>query len=584
MITSIRLYYNTGFDLENIPDSPALIESMSHVDLPSNFQLQDADIQTIRIEATWAQVKNADMCKCGNNYFYIAHRHMLNENACELTIQPNDLLSMGGANALTYSGGIVERAHATSDSLFENTIGEDITPQKPLKVVGRYSPGDFSSHSQTLVGATLSLVAPTLTEDGNGKLHLVGAGGQIDDADAQTFTFKGGLGQDDYTVTLPVAPPETGESVFSIGGSSGKVANVGFYYAGSASTLMHLRYLRMLNLDGAVLYCYTIPLSGSGGTIGSTTVNGNTHCVDVHANVLDASPSSLPFVRTDYTARNKKVYAMFSSYVAQFTLSGDEQIFDASDLYHGNSAPQFTLTMNPQPGGYMFAYPTYFQGQASPTGYKSVKSTKWRDTPVSFADPAGALINESDTALAKAKLENEYWDNHGTMAGARNMVAGSTGGLAGMFVGGLTHLADMGNQALKGGSDLYNPITENAYELAKKQIVAPKLSTSPATGLNNIISERFVVSHVAPQATDLAKFDTFFDYYGYAMGGEVFDKKYLTGRVNCNYIKATNIHIVSDSSEFGLSAKNRAEQQLNNGVRIWHVKPFHMTSNNRTGA
>ena len=193
----------------------------------------------------------------------------------------------------------------------------------------------------------------------------------------------------------------------------------------------------------------------------------------------------------------------------------------------------------------------------------------------------------NDYIINKNNAQNEYWREYGNWGGVTNMVqgflAGSTagvqGGLIGALMGGASHVGKLLQEGFNGGATLKNQLTEQSYELAKRKITVPELSTQPMTGLDSVFGEGLTCEMIGPTANDLRRFDNYFDRYGYAMAGTVFNKAYLSGREYCNYIQASDVHIISDDNNFGLATVQEAERQLNNGVRIWHTKPQDFTHN-----
>lgn len=581
MIATVTLFYNTGFNSKNLPDSPALLNTMTARTFDSNYELQNNEITNCFIEATWDDVKNADYLKLSNCYFFIVSRNMLNENCAELRLQIDALTSLGGPNALTYSGGIIHRAHVgvNEDAIFSNVVTEDIGPLQPIKIIVNGSIGTSSGDSVTIVGSTLSLTHPGVIENTDGTISYIDP-----DYVPKAFTFKGSIGQDDYTATLAQPVPLPTESVVTIDGDSNKISAVGLY--DYTLTKANQRYLRMLQLDGAILYCYNMPTSFGGHTI-ITGVHGQGELNPV-ATGVELTASGAPFVRGDYTARNNKVYAMYSTYRLSFDISGDEQVFNACDLYNGNTAPVFLLTADPQPGGFFIARPKVFQGISNtPINFKAIHSLPWRNTPIAFNTEAGEMINNADAQLAKSKIRDAYWAQYGSGGGissmlqgaGHGMVGGWAGALSGAVAGGGAHIGKGLTQLFNGGKDLYNPLTEVDYQDAKRSLIVPDLTTNPAVGLQNVKPEQLRLMYLGPSTSDLARFDNYFDMYGYAMAGTIFDKKYLSNRQYCNYIQVSDIHITSDTTDYGLSIKSEAERALSNGVRIWHVKPTHLTSN-----
>ncbi len=587
MYCSVRLYYNTKYNTEDIPDSPARLNSATYQDFEGNYELQNSSITSTIIEATEADVNNADYLKLGDRYFFILSYDMLNENACLLHIEEDALTSLGGAINQTYEGGILTRAHVASanDTLFGNVTSESIGPLKPLRIIQSQvwdTDGD---------GSTIKVAAATLTLDTGATVDSTT--GQIippTGANApHAITYKDGtaLNPDDLTITIPQCLPLAQESIISIkegaNGSSIQTTTAGYGLYAYDNCTVDIQYLRSLNLDSAILYCYQVPLN---------LVETNTSAKHIGLRGKGFTfNTGIPYERSDYTARNKKVYALYSEYMLGADMSGEEQYLLPQDLYaSGDTAPSFIGGADPQPNGKSWIRPAKYQGLTSTNfNFKAVHSLPWRNTPIAFNSPAGSLFIENDYRKNQHQIQAKYWQEYGSQGGVKNMLQGgamggtSGGGLVGMvggaFIGGFGHLGNMIEQGINRGADLNNLLADNQKEYYEKQIVVPDLTSSPALGLQTYQSEKYRVVYIGPQVSDLQRFDEYFDYYGYAMDGTPFDISYLTNRSQCNYIQAQGIHIITNSNNCGLATKIRAEQQLNRGVRIWHTTPHKLNGN-----
>lgn len=584
MIATVRLYYDTGFNSKNIPDEPALLNGsgFSYTDFESNYELQNNYINSCTIEATWDDVKSADYLRLDNAYFFITDRTMLNENACMLSLQVDALTTLGGPENLTYSGGVINRAHALTDDLFGNCVEEDITPLEPLKVnqaINWANTDQEVSDGYDLVGSTLQLDDANITLDADGHLNL--------NTDAQkAYTFQGSIGGQDYQVTKPEVPKQAVKTVIRIDGRQGSIPGVGLYsYYGATA---NIKYLRMIDCTGSILYCYYLPVKFAGQTTANITWNGN------HADLIATSlvqPVNGPtFLRADYTPRNNKVLAMYNTTRLSWSLSGDQLIIDTSRLYStGMTTPSIKIRQDPQVGGSYIAQFGHVDGKGTFLTQYAIKGAPWRMTPIAFTAPAGETYMNNDYIIAKNNAENEYWRENGNWGGIKAMaqgagqglIGGLGGALFGALLGGGQHLGNLLREGLSGGATLNNQLTELQYNLDKKKITYPELSTQPMNGLGSVFGEGLTCEMIGPTVNDLARFDSYFDLYGYAMGGTPFNKNYLSGRQYCNYIEATDIHITSGYIDWGLPIKTEAERQLNNGVRIWHVKPQPIASNPR---
>ena len=69
---------------------------------------------------------------------------------------------------------------------------------------------------------------------------------------------------------------------------------------------------------------------------------------------------------------------------------------------------------------------------------------------------------------------------------------------------------------------------------------------------------------------DMTRFDNFLSSYGYAVD-EVLSQSCFVGRTNHNYVKANDVTLKKSGAPLYLLAG--ASDQIQAGVRIWHVKP-----------
>ena len=83
----------------------------------------------------------------------------------------------------------------------------------------------------------------------------------------------------------------------------------------------------------------------------------------------------------------------------------------------------------------------------------------------------------------------------------------------------------------------------------------------------------FLVRHRLSDA-DTIRYDKYLTAYGYSTS-EPLTKECFTCRQYFNYVRATdvNIDIMPDNPNFGLRTRQQIANQLNAGVRIWHVLP-----------
>ena len=150
------LYLNTGFNTINIPDSPALVNGMSSISVPALDINQERFLPSVRVRATWVQVKDADYCKVGDFYYTIQSITMTSQDVAEISLIPDYITSAGGPAALEILDGLTSRVHVSDDS-FGLYGGNDpyMNPAYDMDVIsGVYK---FGGTVETFVESTLNL-------------------------------------------------------------------------------------------------------------------------------------------------------------------------------------------------------------------------------------------------------------------------------------------------------------------------------------------------------------------------------------------------------------------------------------------
>lgn len=109
MSYNVTIWSNTGFNVNNIPDSPALLGQGTAVQAIEI--MQERYLSSIKISAEWATVKNVDYCKVGDMYYMVTGVAMLATDVAELSLVPDFISSLGGVTHLTILDGITERCH-----------------------------------------------------------------------------------------------------------------------------------------------------------------------------------------------------------------------------------------------------------------------------------------------------------------------------------------------------------------------------------------------------------------------------------------------------------------------------------------
>ena len=62
-IYNIRLFYNTGYDTGNIPDSPSLLDTCEYKDFDAVLLRQSRGLASVKLRTDYKSVRDADYCR-----------------------------------------------------------------------------------------------------------------------------------------------------------------------------------------------------------------------------------------------------------------------------------------------------------------------------------------------------------------------------------------------------------------------------------------------------------------------------------------------------------------------------------------
>lgn len=602
MINTVRLFYNTGFDNENIPESPDVLLTAPYIDIPGHWDLQDFFLTTLRLKTTWSEIENADYLKFGDAYYFIENIKMVNMNMAIISLKLDAITSIGGAVNLDYVGGYIERATVINDDfrpglstgLSLNTMNEPITPQHPLmaQLQSHDDSGELFQNVRPLIASTVDLNRINATLDN----------GFISNSHAKAMTFESDIVDSEtgepIRVVIPSVPALSNSTFFSVGTSVQKgIGNIGMYLADEQQIQNAMAYVTALNLTGSLLYYYA-PIISNGpagygkGEVGVSPGQFGNWVKYINGGYVRKS------VYLEATSRYMKSRFMYRKYLLTNTVSGNSREFDAYDVCNIiNDDIMFTyiFEFDPQPDGRIYLRPARFQSADTlSANHLAVAGPQWPKQPVT-TNTSGTLLADNNYGMQVQSYITQYdygmaqWNTRafdiarqsvGFLGDTMNIGDPATLGHA---VGSGVDLALNMYETSKAAEawDREQSISKNKIKLDKamSRIQTPNLSCAATTGLSIYTDKnQFAIYEVGPNASDIARFDRFFDLYGYAMDTG-FDKIYMTdtsgpGPNEFNYIQTRDLKI--DKKHGNIRTRKLAENQINGGVRIWHqlVKPI----------
>lgn len=558
---TITGYYSTGFNVQNIPSSPAVLQTAESRTFSSSWLWQNKDLATVRINSSWGDVADIDYLSIGEQYYIVTGCEMLSSGTASLTLQPDYITSAGGIGAVSITDGWVKRAHTSNDGLFENVAAEPWGPTEDLIIDGQqtlvrevYSPIEF-----VCATVDLSETEKTAEEYVDGSDNIVVYVPKIPTIESGS-TYGMILPGDD-----PLSPHTT------------ELPNTQAFRLNNDITQAGLQSARSLGIDAAIVACYSVPYDFiSRHTY--TPLNGK--ATDIIGVNRSYQATSTPFRYTvaGYTPRNNKVFAMYNHLYIMSICSGDAVDFEAFEIYGGGLYPAFSLYSDPQPDGLPYLQPTYYGGGRNDVPFlNSCKGMPWRNTPFSFEQASGNLINQVNYSRGL----NRSWVNFGldtTQAGlnvASKVANTANADVLGLFGNG--NAVSRGLEAAQEGVALaqttYNSladIRETAADYHTAQnIRVPELIFPRSSSVQDYVGNNFFIYRVRISDNDVRRLDRFLTMYGYAQDKPL-ETSDFTSRQYFNYVQANSVNV---AGPVGLRHRNGISAQLQNGVRLWHVLP-----------
>lgn len=599
MQCTVKLYYDTKFDAANIPDSPALLQSFSSKAFSSVYVKQDRELISLKIEALWEDVKNADYCAIQDGsrttqFYFITGIEMLNDNVAKLSLLEDTITSVGGVNALTFIDGWCTRLTVGEDEIFSNVLEESFTPAKPLVITD-------ITHIGPVVGSA----------DTDAKLICTTCDLLDFDLTADTYTSEGG------SVTVPRMPAVADSTKFVINDIEGNelfknvISGINTYNYTGQEVKDGVRFARSLGLESIITSCYSVPISylnqvpvGKINLVKSDIkLTGTFHISDI----------------LGYEPQNNKVYNNLVKITIKSIGAQNEATYEPWQICTNAGALYFISYADLSPSGKPYCRPGIYMGynyidskdHFFDTG---ISGYTWENVPITFTQATDITKRNANISLQSAELQNVItgtdlgigiWNNQ---FGALNDLAGIAGGtintLGSLGSGSLNAIAgagrgfvsDMGNAA-NSMLGVVNSIASfatrgereaNMYRQAEmadlilsrermqyeynSNVIVPKTMFPDSQEISAYIGNGFYVYATLPSEEDLAREDQYFTRFGYTVS-EPLTKEKLFTRQNFNFVQANSVFLDDNNSDVTNRRSKTIEDVFASGVRIWHVKP-----------
>lgn len=578
-----RLFYNTGFDSVNIPDSPKLLEQYEYKDFPTLDILQDRELNNIRIDATYELIKGADYVQIGNTYYIINGYTMLNTNTVQLSLIVDYITSNGGIEAMEVESGWVNRTHIAKedDLLFNYVLEEPFSPNDPLELSDIIPIKEVkNSNEWTILQSTIQLedLGRNYGETEGLEALWFKANRETTDIDSNTVIIpKLPYAGDDYTETgITSYNNDVGEVLKTFTPGTLYFVSKG---ANRETTDLNngMTVTRSAGVESAILNQYIIPEAYIDKE--NTVFLGNqdklySRLVTFVSKNEKISIGALPF-EYNLNVKNKKVFSgKYNQYVLCSNVSGNKITVFPEDI-RGGSVPEVRTCADLRPTGKPWAYFNYYKGNYNNLMMLSCEGLEWQNAPLIYYSKAGSTLDSynfnsrfqqnainftnkqmSDAYNRLSSVDFEDLNFSNVASGAR---------LASDAAVNIMNLkTNAANYSINKNREIFN-------FTASQNLVVPEINFPRSEDLRDYLGNNFYIYRYKLSQNDLQRYDKFLTMFGYSVSLP-FTKDLLTNRPYFNYISVGSAQIAYNNG-VSMSYRLGAENQLSSGVRIWHVKP-----------
>lgn len=607
---STRLYLDTGFSYENIPDSASLLNNpnVKFIDVDAVWLYQNQEQGVIRVKSTFDNIYPVDYCRIGSSsYYFVTNVTMINPNTAELSLVI-DAITTIGLNNITdnLAGGWCTRRCVTDDTLFNNCIDEDFVPTQPLENDTQDIKISNNGILAIVSSIDLSKVGELLSQGYKNSIESTSVDVSVPTVPAINFKYT------KITIDyqgLKLTRELVGKRMYLVGITDGDTQDNMLIDA--------LTTVWSLGLFDAIAGIYYLPI-GEKGTGSNFTYDATLNIGDdlfwiseltVHGGFFKLD--RIPFKWNTPNVKNNKVFATkYNTYRLISMVSGNEANYYAGDIYdnlNNPDAPNIAINIDGSDNGTSYAKPEYIRGvDLSQTSKKfeimrdAVTGGDWVSLNYNQARPKGIIKTLNSLYLSRAntvlnipskilpnlslpnlsKNGNIYesmtmpYSPSSSLVSQQQIAGGAidqVSPITGYNYFGNPRIGDFGNilGAISGLKDSGAGLLANSQEIANAVIQSPETWFPIDNTLSLFYGNSYYIIRERLSDEDTLKFDKYLTMYGYKVN-EPLTKECFYGRQYFNYIKAEGINIKT-INRVPLRLKQIAIEQLQGGIRIWHT-------------
>lgn len=596
---TVRLYFETGFNSINIPDSPELLNGneqtipptteFSYLDFPSLDINQERFLPMVRIRASWDVIKNADYCRIGTWYYFVDGIRMSSGDVAELTLVPDFITSAGGVSQLQILDGVTDRVHITDDSF--GLYGEEDPYMSPAYDM------DIDSYTHTWNQASYTFVETTL------NLKTLGLQKRSNNTEASVASCtKDGT---TFNVTYPSVPMLNGTTHYDTGTGTTyfnltDIKGQGLYLLGGDSDMPSnivrdgMAQARALGVEESISGQFSIPSvfvdpSGDGTGEFVTKLRGLSGSIQA---------SSVPFIYGN--ARNNRVFYGSQSPYTLATAAGDTLTAKAEEIYGaGMTGPAVSMMVDPRRTGKPYYRFTVLNGKSAGNDIYDffrgcVAGEPWQSVPLVFNNKSGSVLDQVSHRASMAQRDikeleaqiqydrsNSAWSKIKKIAPAAiglgaAIISGGTAAIVGGVAGGALSvggsIADdvhkkTDYERMADAMAIDRAIEEQQFAISQTAFVPTIAFPADPALFSEITRNGFGVYRAVYKPQDITRIDRILTAYGYKYT-KILEPTDFTNRRDFNYIKAS-----ITVGNLPMWWANGIAVQLSGGVRVWHKRP-----------
>lgn len=575
---SCRLYKNSGFNASNIPDDITLLGGVQFIDVAPLDILQDKLLRGISVKATWAQVEDVDYAHIGDMLYFVTGITMTSTDVAQLSILP-DFLTTAGLSNLSILDGVTERVHvAKTDDTFGAFPEEDelMAPVHPMKLVSAWT--GYERVYGTFIETVLDLEAMATSNN------------------AVTFTDS----TSGETVTVPATVAKDGHTAFKMNdGTTDRTSDTTctkVYRLLDGSTQQEdvtlkegIDIARGLGIEnGGIIRKARLPLTQGSGLDQRTTISevydaNSKGLASLTSSPIEYTTQGLAFIFSN--AANAKInYSAFTQY-GIMTAAGEKMEVDASTIYdyqNPTTEPHIIERDDPHLDGAPYYRFKFINEDSSFEGFwrNCVKGLPWKNVPVVMTEKSGSILDtlnyNMDASIRQDQRDFERIEQRigvlGSSIGAGVGIgtAAATGNLS-QAVGGIAGLASSVWDAGKSDILYRDERLKAAQQFALSQNVVQPTIQFPfnAETVRDFMGNGLLVYRYIYDQYDEQRIDKLLSLYGYKHTKALENSDFFN-RSNFNYVLASNVSFTGAFPKWMLDG---CAQQIQGGVRIWHMLP-----------